>query len=99
MPSNDTNHLTRAEVEFFVENGYLGPYAAMSPAEMAGFRAAIEAHVLDSDGPIRAARCNRATWISRPSMTWPRIPPSWPAGKMSWVSIATPAGCQIDDIM
>ncbi|MCY3916160.1 MAG: hypothetical protein OXG49_09145 [Chloroflexi bacterium] len=51
MPSNDTNRLTRAEVDFFVENGYLGPYAAMSPAEMAGFRAAIDAHVLDSDGP------------------------------------------------
>ncbi len=45
------NELTRADINFFVENGFLGPYAAMSPAEMTPFREAIEAHVLNSDGP------------------------------------------------
>ncbi|MCY4063862.1 MAG: phytanoyl-CoA dioxygenase family protein [Chloroflexi bacterium] len=52
MPSNETKHrLTRAEVDFFVAYGYLGPYAAMSPAQMTGFRDSIDAHVLDSEGP------------------------------------------------
>ena len=33
MPQNESsNHLTRAEVDFFVENGYLGPYAAHVPS-------------------------------------------------------------------
>ncbi len=48
---NSEYQLTRADVDFFVENGYLGPYAAMSPAEMAPIRAEIETKVLNSDGP------------------------------------------------
>jgi len=52
MNSTESNNsLSRAEVDFFVENGYLGPYAAISPAEMKPFRAAIEAQVLKTDGP------------------------------------------------
>ena len=43
--------LSRADVDFFVANGYLGPYAAMSPAEMAPIRAEIETTVLKTDGP------------------------------------------------
>lgn len=43
--------LTRDEVDFFVENGYLGPYAAMPPAEMASIRREIEEQVLTTDGP------------------------------------------------
>ncbi|MDE2749629.1 MAG: phytanoyl-CoA dioxygenase family protein [Chloroflexota bacterium] len=46
-----TNRLSRAEVDFFVENGYLGPYAAMSPAEMAELRQEIDRHVLNRAGP------------------------------------------------
>ena len=49
--AESTYQLTRDEVSFYVENGYLGPYAAMTPAEMAGIRAEIEANVLNSDGP------------------------------------------------
>ena len=49
--AESTYQLTRDEVDFYVENGYLGPYAAMTPAEMAGIRAEIEAHALKSDGP------------------------------------------------
>ena len=52
MQANEAkHHLTRAEVDFFVENGYLGPYAAMSPAEMTSIREAIEARVLGREGP------------------------------------------------
>lgn len=50
------NHLTREEVDFFVENGYLGPYAAMSPADMALVRREIEAKVLTTDGPNPRSR-------------------------------------------
>ncbi|MCY3916161.1 MAG: phytanoyl-CoA dioxygenase family protein [Chloroflexi bacterium] len=57
MPSFDLNRcLTRAEVDFFVENGYLGPYAAMSPDEMASIRREIEANVLTTDGPNPRSR-------------------------------------------
>ena len=48
--------LTRDEVDFFVENGYLGPYAAMPPDEMAGIRAEIESAVLTADGPNPRSR-------------------------------------------
>lgn len=48
--------LSRADVDFFVANGYLGPYAAMSPSQMAGIRAEIEAKVLSSDGPNPSSR-------------------------------------------
>ena len=51
MKPDDSNKLTRAEVNFFVENGYLGPYAAMTPAEMTGFRKAIDEQVLGREGP------------------------------------------------
>ena len=51
MNLTDSNHLTRADVDFFVAHGYLGPYTAMTPAEMAPLREAIEAHVLNTDGP------------------------------------------------
>jgi len=50
MPES-SNRLTRAEVDFFVENGYLGPYTAMSPADMAVVRREIDRHVLKTDGP------------------------------------------------
>lgn len=52
MPSiESTNRLTRAEVDFFVEYGYLGPYAALTQAEMAPVREAIESRVLKTAGP------------------------------------------------
>ena len=52
MASNASNNrLTRAEVDFFVENGYLGPYAATTPADMNRIREAIDSQVLNTDGP------------------------------------------------
>jgi len=52
MNSTESNNsLSRAEVDFFVENGYLAPYAAISPAEMKPFRAATAAQVIMTDGP------------------------------------------------
>ena len=48
--------LTRAEVDFFVAYGYLGPYAAMSPDEMAPIRREIEEKVLTTDGPNPRSR-------------------------------------------
>ncbi len=48
--------LSRADVDFFIANGYLGPYAAMTPAEMADVRREIEAKVLSSDGPNPRSR-------------------------------------------
>jgi len=54
--SESTNLLTRAEVDFFVENGYLGPYAAMSPDDMAPIRRDIEENVLTTDGPNPRSR-------------------------------------------
>ncbi|MCY3833675.1 MAG: phytanoyl-CoA dioxygenase family protein [Chloroflexi bacterium] len=57
MTTNETsNRLTRAEVDFFVENGYLGPYAAMSPDEMALVRREIDEQVLSTDGPNPRSR-------------------------------------------
>ena len=50
------HRLSRAEVDFFVANGYLGPYAAMTPADMAAVRREIEADVLTSDGPNPRSR-------------------------------------------
>ena len=49
--SNFQSLLSREEVDFFVENGYLGPYAAMPPDDMARIRSAIEDDVLTTDGP------------------------------------------------
>ena len=51
LKDDPNNQLTRAEVDFYVENGYLGPYAAMSPAEMAPIRQEIESKVLKAAGP------------------------------------------------
>ncbi len=57
MPDSQASRLlSRAEIDFFVENGYLGPYAAMSPAEMARVRQEIDDHVLTSDGPNPRSR-------------------------------------------
>ncbi len=50
------NQLSRAEVDFFVEKGYLGPYAAMPPEEMATLRREIDEKVLTSDGPNPRSR-------------------------------------------
>lgn len=43
--------LSPAEVKFFHDNGYLGPYTAVSPEEMAGIRAHIDSEVLTRQGP------------------------------------------------
>jgi len=43
--------LTREEVTRFHHSGYLGPYAACSPDEMAEYRQRIEREVLSTDGP------------------------------------------------
>ena len=52
MHPNKSNHqLTRAEVDFYISNGYLGPYAAVTPAQMAGIRAEIDAKMLNTAGP------------------------------------------------
>lgn len=48
---NSNTRLTRDEIDFFVANGYLGPYAAMTPDEMASVRREIEEKVLAADGP------------------------------------------------
>ena len=57
MKATENNHrLSRADVDFFVENGYLGPYAAMSSAEMAEVRREIETRVLNSEGPNPRSR-------------------------------------------
>ena len=48
--------LNRDEVDFFVANGYLGPYAAMPPGAMAEIRREIEEKVLASDGPNPRSR-------------------------------------------
>ncbi len=56
QPNDSNNRLTRAEVDFFVEHGYLGPYAAMSPEDMAPIRREIEDKVLSTDGPNPRSR-------------------------------------------
>lgn len=43
--------LTRDEVMRFHRDGFLGPYAACPPEEMAAYRAHIEAEVLTGEGP------------------------------------------------
>jgi len=48
--------LSREDVDFFVANGYLGPYAAMPPGEMAEIRAEVDSRVLTSDGPSPRSR-------------------------------------------
>jgi ectoine hydroxylase-related dioxygenase (phytanoyl-CoA dioxygenase family) len=43
--------LAPAEVRFFHDHGYLGPFAAQTPGEMAGIREHIDTLVLTRDGP------------------------------------------------
>src|SRR5215207_10744211 len=43
--------LSPTEVRFFHDHGYLGPFAAPTPTEMAAVREHIDAHVLTRDGP------------------------------------------------
>lgn len=43
--------LSREEVDFFVENGYLGPLEAVTEAEMAVIRERIDREVLATEGP------------------------------------------------
>ena len=54
--SSSEYQLNRKEVDFFVANGYLGPYAAMSPEAMALIRREIEEKVLSADGPNPRSR-------------------------------------------
>ncbi len=56
LTSKHSITLSSAEVDFFFENGYLGPYAAMPSAEMADIRRRIETDVLTSDGPNPRSR-------------------------------------------
>ncbi len=51
-----TGLLTRAQVKAFVDQGYLGPFTALSPAEMAQVRREIEENVLPTDGPNLRSR-------------------------------------------
>src|SRR5688572_32525828 len=49
MPA--TNYaLSPSELDFFHDNGYLGPFAAVSPDEMAGIRQHIDTQVLTRPG-------------------------------------------------
>jgi hypothetical protein len=48
--------LTRAEQLFFEENGYLGPYAACTPEEMASIRKQIEDEVFTTESPWQKVR-------------------------------------------
>ena len=50
-PSTTEFALSPAEIAFFHHNGYLGPFSAVSPDEMAMIRAHIDDHVLICDGP------------------------------------------------
>ena len=56
MASQSEPALTRDQVDFFVANGYLGPFAAMPPAEMARICHVIDADVLTCDGPNPRSR-------------------------------------------
>ncbi len=48
---SDSHSLSPAEIAFFHQNGYLGPFAAVPLGEMAAIVAHIDAHVLTKDGP------------------------------------------------
>ncbi len=57
MTASEQNYrLSREDVDRFVAEGYLGPYAALRPEEMTAIRAAIETQVLTSDGPNPRSR-------------------------------------------
>lgn len=49
--TTDAHALTRDEIDRFHREGWLGPYAAVSPDEMAELRSRIDREVLTSDGP------------------------------------------------
>lgn len=52
LARDETFRLDMEDVRTFHQQGYLGPYTAFSPDEMADIRAYVEEHVLDSDdGP------------------------------------------------
>ena len=53
------NILSDEETQRFRSQGYLGPYAAMTPEEMAGVRQHIDEHVLTRDGPSRSRNQSR----------------------------------------
>lgn len=54
--SKQDYRLSRAQVDSFVAQGFLGPFAAMRPEEMRPIREAIETQVLTSDGPNPRSR-------------------------------------------
>ena len=97
--SSSEYQLSRKEVDFFVANGYLGPYAAMSPEAMALIRREIEEKVLCADGPNPRSRvqsrhilketCGSILPISQWSMTSPPIRPSSTASPACWDRISS----------
>ncbi len=54
--TSDRYSLTPEEIRRFHEEGFLGPYAAMTPEEMAGIRNHIDTVVLQKDGPNPGTR-------------------------------------------
>ncbi len=54
--SDSVNVLSREEVNTFVAQGYLGPYTAMDPDEVAVIRKEIDTKLLHSDGPNPRSR-------------------------------------------
>lgn len=57
--------LSEDEVNFFRENGYLGPYTAVFPEEMAAIREHIDNDLLTTDGPNPHARVQSRHMDSR----------------------------------
>ena len=51
LATTSADSLSRADVDFYVANGYLGPFAAMTPAEMTPIRQTIDSQVLKTAGP------------------------------------------------
>ena len=60
--------LTAAEVEAYNTKGYHFPIDVLSPAEVAGFRSALESYEHQSGGPISGAMRHRShvlfTWVN-----------------------------------
>jgi len=50
-PTEGITRLTPAEIDQFLRQGYLGPYALRTPVEMEAIRARIESEVLTTPGP------------------------------------------------
>jgi len=55
-PQRSSFALSKEEIARFHSQGYLGPFAAVTPEEMAEIRARIEREVLTSDGPNKKNR-------------------------------------------